>query len=192
MKELNAMQLQTIQLVDDLDKAWARKHEYNLNELKKFPSAQVILKSPPALRAFVVQRILKLFGEFGARRIEKGNPSWAPGDRFPWGCIYIVSSLLKRPLPFSDQDFGEMFGSLLKAGFINASQFEFIGPLIGALARHAEKLTLSPRLRNLIRKFSDMLMGRGMGRPEEWPPSAADRKAAARIQRILAGPMVFD
>jgi hypothetical protein len=55
----SAIQLEARKLVVDLDKAWVRDQEYNLNKLKKYPAAEAILKATPEIQIAVVRRILE-------------------------------------------------------------------------------------------------------------------------------------
>ena len=177
--ENSEIQLQARKLVVDLDEAWARDHEYNLNKLKKYPTGEAILKATPEIQIAVARRILDVVGEFVERGKRKGEKNWFTLARFPWGCVYLQSSLLKKKLPFTTEDFEHMFGTLRKIGIISASQFDFIGSLVGALERHAEGHELSPQLRKDVGGFSEMLLGR--------QPDASDRKAGERLRRLLDG-----
>ena len=177
--ENSEMQSQARKLVVDLDEAWARNHEYNLNKLKKYPAAETILKATPEIQIAVVRRILDLVEEFVERGKRKGEKNWFTLARFPWGCVYLQSSLLKKKLPFMTADFEHLFGTLRKIGVISASQFDFIGSLVGALERHAEAHELSPQLRKDVDGFSQMLLSDY--------PDADSRKAGDRLRRLLHG-----
>ena len=176
-------------LIDALNQAWTKHPEYNLNRLKKFPSAQSILQSPAIVQVAVVRQIVDLFVICARREKNPQSLEWAPGPGFPWGSIYLASSLLKKALPFHGKDFEEMLEGLANVGYITASQFEFITPLIGALEQYAEQHPLSKRLRKICSQFSEVLTGRGMVGWTGSAPIAADRRAAKRIERLLLGPL---
>jgi len=188
------LRTEAAQLVDDLNQAWSKNPEFNLRELKKFPSAAAILSASPEMRAAVARRILEVVAAFANRALKNGNDRWFSEQTFPWGAVYLESSLLKQRIPFSEADLVEMLERLVGIGFLSASQFEFVGALVGTLEKHAETQQLSPRLRDACSKFGDMLVGRQTtaARRRLWNPDAADRKAAARLERLLAGPLALN
>jgi hypothetical protein len=47
------------ELLAAFDRAWTREQEYNLNGLKKFPTAGAILKAPGSVQASVAIRIVE-------------------------------------------------------------------------------------------------------------------------------------
>ncbi len=81
-----------------------------------------------------------------------------------------------------------MFEFVARIEFISASQFPFVGSLVSALERYGAKELLSPRLRKVAGTVRDTLLGTGKHR-RLWDPDAADRKTAARIERLLSGPL---
>jgi hypothetical protein len=175
-------------LVTALDKEWNKKQEYNLNAIKKFESAQAILQSVPEVQIAVAHRIIELVAECAKRAKARDKSDWFTEKNCPWGCTYFLSSQLKRRLPFCEEDLFRMFGDIADIGFISASQFPFVGSLVSALERHVERETLSKRLRVVIGTVHDNLLGQGKVR-RLWEPDADDRKAAARIERLLMGPL---
>jgi hypothetical protein len=179
---------QASQLVAALDREWNKKHEYNLNRIKKFESAQAIVRSTPEVQIAVARKIIELVAECARRAKAHGKSNWFAEKDCPWGCTYFLSSHLKRRLSFSEEDLFRMFSDVADIGFISASQFEFVSSLVSVLERHVEQESLSKRLRVIIRTVHGNLVGKGKVR-RLWEPDAHDRKAAARIERILTGPL---
>ncbi|HRI12296.1 MAG TPA: hypothetical protein PLX89_04755 [Verrucomicrobiota bacterium] len=184
----HSVEAQASVLVDALSQAWTRCREYNLNSLKKFPSAQAILKASPSVQVAVAREILARVADFAKRGKSNGVADWFTETGFPWGCVYFQSSLLKKALPFTSPELEEMFGRLADAEIVSASQFEFIGSLVGALERHVATNELTPPLRHLANHFSELLLGKNLSWADRlgWSPDAATRRAANRIQHLLA------
>ena len=176
------------ELVSALNGEWAKKREYNLNGLKKFESAQAILKSDPQVQIAVAKYIIESICGIAKREQARGRRDWFTARDFPWGAAYFLSSHLKRRLPIGEETLIEMFGQVADVGFISASQFEFLGSLVSALERHAAKESLSPKLRKVIESVLINLMGKGTCH-RLWEADAADRYVVARIERILAEPL---
>src|SRR5689334_23773560 len=114
-------------LVAELAEAWARDRDYNLNVLRRRPAAQAILKAEAEVQIAVARRILDIVGEYAAQGGMEDESRWYSRPRFPWGCVYLASSILKRKLSCTTADFEHMFAILVSVGRISASQFEFIG-----------------------------------------------------------------
>ena len=184
-----ALQTQAAHLLDQLQK------ECGSNLLgipaEAWPTARTLLVAAPELQAAFVRHIVGIYGRLGARgKRRPGSHEWFRDRNAPEGGARAAKRMMRRRLPFTEQELAEMLGEIAGMDFAN------FAPLLEQLVRELEKRVaeapLSPRIRKAAGRIADELL------VKDWPPAivedycfpqAADRKLAGIIQRLIARPL---
>lgn len=163
--------------------------------MKSFPTTKAILDAGPDLQMALVQHVVETFSRLGAETQPDANYWW--GDpHLPWGSAEMADKLLRRRLPFSDQDLAEMLEKLARIGLLTTAVVPCVEKLVAEVERRGGERPLAPGLLKAVGRIADGLTGRKLSRTaarlwkqEEHAPVARDRKLAARIDRLLEGPL---
>lgn len=156
--------------------------------VKGMSATKDVMGADPHVQVEFVRHVVGVYAKLGAARGE-----WFRKPAVPTGGAEVVRLLLRRRLPFSDDALAEMFERMARVNHL--SLVEFNEQLAMALEKRAaaDGGDLPPRLRKAAKAFADVLAVRHVPAAEarrwreKWNfPSPADRKTAARIDKVVA------
>ena len=156
--------------------------------VKTLNTTTVILNAAPELQAAFVAEVVEIYCKLGTpkRRIRE----WFRDNSVPNASAEIVRLLLRRQLPFTDDDLSGMFEKLSGISFLGF--VEFREQMAQALQKYARNNDISRRLRKAAANYGDVLVIKRVSRKEaalykdEYGfPSSTDLKTTARINEIL-------
>ncbi len=183
------LQIQAAALLDKLTQE--RGKDILAIPVKERPTTKALLAAPPELQVAFVRHVVAIFAKIGARTKKKPVAfAWFHGKNVPTAGEEVARLMLRRRLPFTDEIIAEILEQIAGMDFIT------FAPIMDQLVRELEKRAaegpLSSRIRKAAGQVADGLL------VKDWPaadaenwglPRAADRKLAARLQSLLAGPL---
>ena len=190
---MNDFKKQAKELIEQIEKERGSA-TLNLGYLgRAWPSAKILLASPPEVRVEFVRQIVELFGKLGVRNGKQhGSTYWWYRKDVPEAAGWVVQHVLRKQLPFSDEVLIEMFEHL--ADMDCASFVPSVEQIVRLLEKRAQTGPLPKRLRKAAAKLADEMMLKNCPaeRANYLGTSAKDRKLAGRIEGLLTGLLQLD
>jgi hypothetical protein len=158
---------------------------------KSWPSTKAILTAEPALKVAFVAEVVAIYGTLGVRTGKISSvTAWFHDQNVPSGAEEVARLLLRKRLPFSDGTLAWMFEQIAGMEFVTFAPV--LQPLVSELEKRADEKPLTSPIRKALSRVADGLLVKHWKQvdAENWRlPRAADRKLAARIERLLSGPL---
>ncbi len=146
---------------------------YSFECLKDLAPTKAILAAAPEMQVLVVREIID---RLGAIRGRLGHPNRQWHERYP--SLLLVSRMLRRKLPFDDDDLAFMIRRTTQVETVSTYYFPFLTSLVTIAQRHVKAHGLSDALDEALGQLSDALERCNM---------ANERKLRVKIAAVRGG-----
>jgi hypothetical protein len=172
------------QLVNELMKN-SKESVYNFKDIEGFAATKAILAAEPPLHLAVLRecadRVAAIRKKFGKPRRpwDSRYANMVNENGFPGAAVQILWRLLRRNLPFTDDDFAYLVNRNADLEMISTWCLPYLSLLVNNVERHAKSHGVTKELKSALIRLRASL---------EWEDNAAEQKLCAQITRLCKGP----
>lgn len=140
-----------IKQLDDLQKA--QRYSVDFSTLPEMDElAKAVISAGPETQIELIRQTVQRVGALG-KLFANGTLSW--WDDFPRAASEMTGRLLRKKLPYSDDDMVFMVTNLAAPGVVSIFSVPYLGPLVLAVGKYLKSAPLSPELQGALKHLAD-------------------------------------